>query len=62
VAAGESFSASWSTTIHAIGSVIGTNDFTLAAEDVTPAPFNQPRYPPEGDCDSGRGTVTASTP
>ena len=33
----------------ALGSLVGDNIFTLRAEDVTPAPFNQPPYPAAGD-------------
>ena len=32
------------------------------AKDVTPAPYNQPPYPPEGDVDSDRCTVTGVAP
>lgn len=59
---GESWSASWNTTIPALGSVIGDNTFTLVAVDVTPSPFNQPPYPPEGDSDQAACTVTGIAP
>jgi len=62
VASGNSFSTAWSTTIPALGSVIGTNLFTLAVEDVTPAPYNQPPYPPSGDTDISECTVTGVAP
>lgn len=42
--------------------VIGDNHVTLVAEDVTPAPYNQPPYPPAGDTDTGRCKVTAFAP
>jgi len=59
---GESWSASWNTTIPAVGSVIGDNTFTLVAVDVTPSPFNQPPYPPDGDSDQTACTVTGIAP
>ncbi len=62
VAAGDSFGTNWTTTIPAIGTVLGTNSFTLVAEDVTPAPFNQPPYPASGDTESDTCTVTATMP
>jgi hypothetical protein len=54
VAPGDQFNSSWNQTIPAIGSLIGVNTFFLVAEDVTPAPYNQPPYPAAG------GTATAS--
>jgi hypothetical protein len=62
VAAGASYDAVWNTTIPALGSVVGGNVFTLAAEDVTVAPYNQPPYPPAGDTASAACTVTGVTP
>jgi hypothetical protein len=59
---GESWSASWNTTIPALGSVIGENSFTLVAVDVTPSPFNQPPYPPDGDSALAVCTVTGVAP
>lgn len=59
---GESWSASWNTTIPALGSVIGENSFTLVAVDVTPSPFNQPPYPPDGDSDQAVCLVTGVAP
>jgi hypothetical protein len=46
----------------AIGSVIGANTFTLMAEDVTPAPYNQPPYPPAGSTCSRTHFVVATPP
>jgi len=54
IAPGGRFTTSWNQNIPFIGSLIGTSTFTLAAEDVTPAPYNQPPYPAAG------GTATAS--
>ncbi len=59
---GDSFTTSWPRNIPALGSVIGRNEFTLVAEDVTPAPFNQPPYPPSGDTDTDSCTVTGIAP
>ncbi len=62
VAGGESYVSSWVQNIPALGSVIGDNTFMLTAFDVTPAPYNQPPYPPEGDTDTASCTVTALAP
>ena len=60
--AGESLDADWPQGIPALTSVVGENQFIIKAEDVTPAPFNQPPYPPEGDTDSDGCTVTGVAP
>ncbi len=62
LSAGESFVTSWMQTIPALGSVIGDNIFTIVAQDVTPAPFNQPPYPAAGDTASDACTVTGKAP
>lgn len=62
IAAGESYTSSWSQIIPALGTLVGNNVFTLIAEDVTQSPYNQPPYPPAGDTDSDDCTVTASAP
>lgn len=59
---GETFSTGWTQNIPALGSMIGVNVFSLLAEDVTPAPYNQPPYPASGDTATGACTVTASAP
>ena len=59
---GETFSTSWAQNIPALGSMIGDNVFSLFAEDVTPAPYNQPPYPASGDTATDVCTVTASAP
>jgi hypothetical protein len=56
------FSASWMQTIPALASLVGDNRFTLAAEDVTPAPYNQPPYAPSGDTARNGCTVTGAAP
>jgi len=62
IAAGGNFITSWNQAIPALGLVIGENVFTLRAEDVTPAPFNQPPYPAAGDTGSSTCTVTGIAP
>jgi len=49
VAAGGSFSTAWSQNLPGLATLVGANVFTLVAEDVTPAPYNQPPYPVSGD-------------
>lgn len=58
----DSYLASWVQSIPAIGSLMGGNHFTLAAEDVTPAPYNQPPHPPSGDTARAGCTVTGVAP
>ncbi len=41
--------ASWSQDIPALASLLGLTNFMLSAEDVTPAPYNQPPFPNSGD-------------
>jgi hypothetical protein len=62
VAAGSSYVASWNQNLPALGSLLGNNVFTLVAEDITPAPYNQPPYPPSGDGATDACTVNASAP
>jgi len=62
LAAGESYTSQWTQNIPALGSLIGDNVFLLTAEDVTPAPYNQPPYPAAGDTDTAGCTVTAAAP
>ena len=62
ISAGESFNSSWNLNIPAIGSLVGDNTFTLVAEDVTAAPYNQPPYPPAGDTATAACTVTGIAP
>ncbi len=59
---GETYSSIWSQYLPALGSLVGSNVFTLIGEDVTPAPYNQPPYAPAGDTDNDGCTITASTP
>jgi len=62
VAGGEDYVSAWNQAIPALGTLIGTNTFTLLAADVTPAPYNQPPYPPAGDTAGDACTVTAAAP
>ncbi len=62
IAGGESYNATWNQNIPAFGAVLGNNLFDLTAEDVTPAPYNQPPYPAAGDTDTSACVVTAQSP
>jgi hypothetical protein len=62
VGGGRSYITFWSQPIPDLGRVIGQNVFSLAAQDITPAPYNQPPYPPSGDTDTNGCTVTAFAP
>jgi glucose/arabinose dehydrogenase len=62
VAAGGSYLASWNQQFPALAPLLGTNSFQLLAEDVTPAPYNQPPYPPAGDSASDGCQVLAFAP
>lgn len=59
---GISHRASWNLSIPALPALIGDHSFTLTTEDVTPAPFNLPPYPPSGDVDIRSVTVTGIKP
>ncbi len=62
LSAGSTYSTAWQQTIPDLAPVVGTNIFTLVVEDVTPAPYNHPPYPPSGDTDTDRCTVTGLKP
>ncbi len=62
LSAGETYQAVWVTQLPAVGSLLGENSFLLTAEDVTPAPYNQPPHQPAGDTDSALAVVTAQAP
>jgi hypothetical protein len=62
IAPGSSLVADWYQGIPGLVSLVGDNIFTLEAEDVTPAPYNQPPYPPAGDADTGNCTVSGVAP
>jgi len=58
----EYLSTSWAITLPALACLAGENTFTLAVEDVTPAPYNQPPHGSSGDTDMATITVTGSPP
>jgi len=62
VAAGDQFVAGWTQQFPAVSSLVGDNTFTLLAEDVTPAPYNQPPYPSAGDTATAGCVVTGVAP
>ncbi len=62
IGAGSHYTTSWNQNLPLSLSLVGGNFFTLEAEDVTPAPFNQPPYPPSGDTDIDAGIVTGIKP
>jgi hypothetical protein len=59
---GESLTTSWFNTLPATPMMVGQSKFTFLAVDVTPAPYNQPPYPPSGHSDSAICTVTGMVP
>ena len=60
VSVGNCYTAIVGVNLPAFGSLAGTNTFTLVAEDVTPAPYNQPPYSPAGDTDVSSCDTLAS--
>jgi hypothetical protein len=62
LAPGTSWNTTFNTNLPAVASVLGTNTFTLVAEDVTPFPYNQSPYPPSGDTATAGCTVTGIAP
>jgi hypothetical protein len=60
--AGETIDVGWNQVIPALQPLLGDNLFTLVAEDVTPAPYNQPPYPPSGDSATDGVMVTGFVP
>ena len=62
ILAGEGYFTVWIQGVPALGTLIGDNLILLAVEDVTPAPYNQPPYPPAGDTCSSQQILTASAP
>jgi len=58
----DSYLTTWNQNFPALGTLVGVNRFNLTAADVTPAPYNQPPYPPSGDTATDSCTVTASSP
>ncbi len=62
IPAGEGYFIAWILGVPALGTLIGDNLIVLDVEDVTPAPYNQPPYPPAGDTCSSQQILTASAP
>ncbi len=62
LSSGESYSTFWNQSLPGLASLVGSNVFTITGVDVTPAPYNQPPFPPSGDSDNDACTVTASAP
>jgi hypothetical protein len=58
----ESKTFQWTQHFPAINMLNGDNRYTLLAEDVTPAPYNQPPYPPSGATDNTHCVVTGIAP
>jgi len=50
---------SWFQLVPELPTLIGDNTFSLFAEDVTPAPYNQPPYPAAGDTATDSCVLTA---
>ena len=59
---GASAATSFTKTLPAYPTLIGTNTLTLVAEDVTPPPYNQPPYQPSGDTDTDSCTQEGVAP
>jgi hypothetical protein len=62
VAAGGYRAFTWDQYLPALGTLRGDNRARLVARDVTPAPYNQPPYPPSGDVETSSCTVTGRAP
>jgi len=62
VGPGDSATAILSPTVPESPTWIGINTATLVAEDVTPAPYNQPPFPPSGDMDTDVCEVVGVAP
>jgi hypothetical protein len=62
VAPMSTFTTTWVQNLPALGALFGTNIFHLVAEDVTPAPYNQPPHPPAGDTDTAYCLLTGIAP
>lgn len=62
IPASSSYITQFPVSIPALASVTGDNTFVLTAEDVTPAPYNQPPYPPSGWTCTSTNVVVANVP
>lgn len=59
---GECYSTAWNQPLPAIQPLVGSNLFTLIAEDVTPPPYNQPPHSPSGGTDTDSCVINCSAP
>ncbi len=59
---GASYVTGWNQALPAVSGLVGTSVFTLHGMDVTPAPYNQPPYPPAGAAASDTCSITGYTP
>jgi hypothetical protein len=59
---GATYSATIPVHLPLTAPMVGDNLFHLVVEDTTPSPYNQPPYPPAGDTDTDRCTVTGIAP
>jgi len=62
LSSGEVFTQVWNQVFPGAQAVVGSNVFTIIGVDVTPPPYNQPPYNPDGDTDTDVLTVTATSP
>ncbi len=62
IGAGESLVSVWINSLPANQAMVGENSFTFVSMDVTPAPYNQPPYPPSGHSDSASCLVNGMAP
>ncbi len=58
----EVYTSNWNQNFPGLASLVGDNIFTLYGYDVTPAPYNQPPYAPDGGSDTASCTITAYAP
>ncbi len=58
----EVFTTGWNQSFPALGSLIGSNLFTLTGADTTPPPYNQPPYAPSGSSDTASFTLSCTAP
>jgi len=62
LAPGSTYYTQFPVNFPGLPSVLGDNTFVLSTMDVTPAPYNQPPYPPSGDSCTKTNVVDANAP
>jgi len=62
IAPGSGFTTQFSLALPDSGTLVGEHTFRLLVEDVTPAPYNLPPYPPAGNTCTHTTVVTAYAP